>query len=100
MILDSEGGHYVFEVVLGYQVGDEPGFTIPYLVQADDPSEAEEKVNNCLDEHGIGEVFWIEDLSQPYGLREYMESLEDNGDEAHILLSELTDDDFQEILEG
>jgi hypothetical protein len=29
-----------------------------------------------------------------------MESLEDNGDEAHILLAELTDEDFQEILAG
>ena len=100
MILASENGHYVFEVVLGYQVSEERHFTIPYLVQADDLDEAEERVRNCLEEHGVGDAFWIEELSDPYEIREYMESLEDNGDEAHILLSDLTDDDFQEILEG
>ncbi len=98
MILDPERGQYVFEVVLGYSAGLDVELTIPYLVQANDTGEAEEKVGECLEEHGMSELFWIEEMSDPYDLQEYLEGLEDNGTEAHILLEELTEEDYQEIL--
>ena len=98
MMLDPESGRYVFEVVLGYEAGLEAEFTIPYLVQADGASEAEQKVVGYLEEHGMAEAFWIEEMSDAYDVVEYQEGLEDNGDEAHILLEELTKEDFLEIL--
>lgn len=98
MLLDPESGRYVFEVVLGYQVGPDVELTIPYLVQADEVSQAEEKVADYLEEHGMAEAFWIEEMSDPHEIVEYQEGLEDNGDEAHILLDDLTEDDFREIL--
>jgi hypothetical protein len=98
MMFDPESGRYVFEVVLGYEVGSDVEFTIPYLVQADGASEAEQKVAGYLEEHGMAEVFWIEEMSEAYGVMEYQEGLEDNGDEAHILLEELTEEDYREIL--
>jgi hypothetical protein len=100
MILDLESGRYVFEVVLGYEVDDEVSFTIPYVLQANNPVEAEEKIQDYLEEHGVVEAFWIEELSDPYEVQEYLESLEDNGDEAHILLEALAEEDFQDILRG
>jgi Uma2 family endonuclease len=98
MLLNPESGRYVFEVVLGYQMGDEVELTIPYVIQADAAPLAEEKVLAYLDEHGVAEVFWIEEMSDPYEVLEYQEGMEDNGDEAHILLEDLTDEDFREML--
>ncbi|HBZ54172.1 MAG TPA: hypothetical protein DEO88_02100, partial [Syntrophobacteraceae bacterium] len=69
MILDLQSGHFLFEAVLGYQVGEETNYTIPYLVQADDANEAEERIWGCLEEHGVGDDFWIEELSDPYEIR-------------------------------
>ena len=69
-------------------------------MQANDAEEAEAKVQEYLEEHGVAEDFWIEDLSDPYSLIEYQHTLEGNGDEAHILLAGLTEEDFQEFLSG
>jgi predicted aconitase len=98
MMLDPESGRYVFEVVLGYEVGHDVDFTIPYLVQADGASEAEQKVVGYLEDNGMADTFWIEEMSDAYDVLEYQEGLEDNGDEAHILLEELTEEDYREIL--
>ena len=98
MFLDPDKGLYVFEVVLGYKVNEEPDFTIPYLIQADQPDEAEDKVWEFLDENGVAEEFWIEELSDPYLIEEYQQVLEENGDQAYILLEVLTKDDFHELL--
>jgi hypothetical protein len=100
MLLDPINGLYVFEVVLGYQVDDDSeSSTIPYLIQANDVDEAEERVQRFLDEYGLAEDFWIEELSDPYPLAEYQHSLDENGDQAHILLEELTEEDFLSLLE-
>jgi hypothetical protein len=100
MLLDPEKGWYVFEVVLGFEVDDASDYTPAYAVQANDADEAEEKVQELLEEHGVAEDFWIEDLSDPYSLTEYQHTQEGNGDQARILLEGLTEEDFQELLSG
>jgi hypothetical protein len=100
MLLDPENGLYVFEVVLGFEVDDESDYTPAYAVQANDAEAAEEKVQEFLEEHGVAQDFWIEELSDPYSLIEYQHNLEGNGDQAHIMLEGLTEEDFQELLSG
>jgi hypothetical protein len=99
MLLDPVKGSYVFEVVLGYQIDDESEYTIPYLIQANDMDEAEERVQKFLDEYGLAQDFWIEELSDPCPLAEYQHGLDENGDQAHIMLEELTEEDFLGLLE-
>jgi hypothetical protein len=98
MLLDPEKGLYVFEVVLGYQNDDDPEYTVPYLVQANDEDEAEGKVQAFLEGLEMDQDFWIEELSDPYLLTEYQHSLNENGDQAHIILEELTEEDLLGLL--
>jgi hypothetical protein len=98
MEFNREDGLYVFEVVLGYRVNGEEEFTMPYLIQANDPDEAEDKVMDCLENRGVSEEFWIEELSDPYSVEEYQHMREEDGDQAFIKLDDLTTEDFRDIL--
>jgi hypothetical protein len=100
MLLDPENGLYVFEVVLGYKAGNDPQYTVPYILQAHDEEEAEEKTLKYLEAWGVSDDFWIEDLSEPVTLLEFQHMLEENGDQARILLGDLTGDDLRALLEA
>ena len=98
MLLDPKNGLYVFEVVLGYEVPGRTEFTSPYLIQANDADEAEEKIFEYMDEHGVSEDFWIEELSDPYTIEEYQQMIQEDGDRAYILLEDLTEQDLRELV--
>ena len=99
MGFDLDEGLYVFEITLGYKVGDSEHVTIPLVVQADDGEEAEDLVMEYLEEMHLGDRFWIAEISQPYDRDEYERTVEDGERERWDRLEDLSEEDFQEILQ-
>jgi len=98
MILDPQEGLYVFEVTLGFKAEGEKRYTTPYLVQADDLDEAEEKVFEYLDDLDMDHEFWIEEMSEPSDIEEYAHHIEEGEAEASPMLDELTEEEFRDLL--
>jgi len=98
MFLDPQEGLYVFEVTLGFSTEGEKQYTAPYLVQADDIEEAEEKVLGYLDGLDLEQAVWIEELSEPFDTEEYSQNIEDGEAEPFSFLEELTEEEFRELL--
>lgn len=98
MFLDPQDGLYVFEVTLGFSTDGEKQYTTPYLVQADDIEEAEEKVLGCIDELDLEQDVWIEELSEPHDAEEYSQRIEDGEAEPFSLLEEVTEEEFRDLL--
>jgi len=98
MFLDPQEGLYVFEVALGFNIDGEKQYTTPYLVQADDLEEAEEKVLECIDDLDFDQVIWIEEISEPFDIEEYTQHLEDGDAEPFPMLGELTEEEFRDLL--
>lgn len=98
MLFDPEEGLYVFEVVVGYRSDGITRFSSPILVQADDEEEAEEKVLEYLSDMDLDGKFWIEELSEPFKIKEYEQRLKDEDITPYPLLSELTEEGFIELL--
>jgi hypothetical protein len=100
MDFDLEEGLYVFEVTLGYLVGDTEQMTAPFVLQADDIEEAEEAVLEYLDELRLSGRFWLAEVTGPYDPREY-QSLTDEGErERWDRLEDYSAEDFLEILQS
>jgi hypothetical protein len=51
-----------------------------------------------MDDHGVSEDFWIEELSDPYTIEEYQQMIQEDGDRAYILLEDLTEQDLRELV--
>jgi hypothetical protein len=100
MLFDPEEGLYVFEVILGYRVNGKAESTSSCLIQADDPEEAEEKVLAYLDNLEMEQDFWIEEISEPFEIEEYEQSLEEHDQENLPLLNELTEEEFDDFLKS
>lgn len=98
MYLDPQDGLYVFEVTLGFKADGEKQYTTPYLVQADDIEEAEEKVLGYIDGLDLDQDMWIEELGEPYDAEEYSRSIEDGEAEPFSLLEEVTEEEFRDLL--
>ena len=49
MVFDLEEGLYIFEITLGYRVGESEYMTVPFILRADDANEAEEMVQEYLE---------------------------------------------------
>lgn len=98
MLFDPEEGLYVFEVVVGYRSDGITRFSSPILVQADDEEEAEEKVLEYLSDMDLDGKFWIEELSEPFKIKEYEQRLKDEDITLYPILSELTEEGFIELL--
>jgi len=97
-MFDPEEGLYVFEIVLGYKANGKTEYTLSCLVQGDDPDEAEEKALAYLDNLELEQDFWIEEMSEPYDIEDYKQILEDNDQEALPILTELTEEEFEDFL--
>jgi len=97
MLFDPHEGLYIFEVTLGFKVDGARQYSTPYLVQADDPEEAEEKVFEYIDDLDIEHEFWIEELSAPYGIEEYTEHMEESEAKSYPLLGELSEEEFKDF---
>ena len=98
MILDPQEGLYVFEVTLGFNAEGEKQYMTPYLVQADDLEEAEEKILEYLDDLDMDQEFWIEEMSEPSDIEEYAQRIEDGDAEPFLMLNELTEEEFRDLL--
>jgi hypothetical protein len=100
MGFDLDEGLYIFEITLGYRVGDSEHVTIPLVVQADDAEEAEELVMEYLEEMHLGSKFWIAELSEPYDRDTYQRLVEEGERERWDRLQDYSEEDFQEILDS
>ncbi|MCX7822487.1 MAG: hypothetical protein N2260_03465 [Syntrophobacterales bacterium] len=98
MLFDPEEGLYVFEVTVGYRASGITRFSSPILVQADDEEEAEEKVLEYLADMDLEGKFWVEEMSEPFKIKEYEQQLKDEDIPPYPLLSELTEEGFMELL--
>lgn len=97
MFLDPQEGLYVFEVVLGFESEGEKQYLTPYLVQADDAEEAEEKVLEYLDDLDLDQEFWIEEMNEPADIEEYAQRIEEGDAEPFPMLNELTEEEFKDL---
>jgi hypothetical protein len=100
MALDLDEGLYVFEITLGYKVGDSEHVTVPLVVQADDGEEAEDIVMEYLEEMRLGNRFWIAEVSEPYDRDEYERMVEAGERERWDHLKDYSEEDLQEIFES
>ena len=100
MAFDLDEGLYMFEITLGYRVGDVEHVTVPFLVQADDAEEAEEVVMEYLEEMHLGSKFWIAELSEPYERDGYQRLVDEGERERWDRLEDYSEEDFQEILDS
>ncbi|OIP92074.1 MAG: hypothetical protein AUK55_10035 [Syntrophobacteraceae bacterium CG2_30_61_12] len=98
MYFDSEEGIYVFEVRMGIRTGGRRTCSPPFLIQADDADEAEEKVLEYLDDMGIEGSYWVEEISSPFHLETYQQQLEDEEREPYPNLAELDETELQGFL--
>ena len=100
MGLDLDESLYIFEITLGYRVGDSEHMTVPFVIQADDSEEAEEVVMEYLEEMHLGSKFWIAEISAPYDRAEYERLVEEGERERWDNLENYSEEDFQEILQS
>ncbi len=98
MLFNADDGLYVFEVVVGHRFNGITRFSSPILVQADDEEEAEEKVLDYLADIGIEGKYWVEEMSEPFTLKDYEGTLQDEGRVPYPLLENLSEEDFVELL--
>ena len=49
MDFDLDEGLFIFEITLGYLVGDTEHMTVPFVLKADDVDEADELVQDFLE---------------------------------------------------
>jgi hypothetical protein len=66
MVFDLEEGLYIFEITLGYHVGESEYMTVPFILRADDADEAEEMVQEYLEIHHLANSFWIVEISDTF----------------------------------
>ncbi len=98
MEFDLEEGLYVFEVTLGYQVGESDYMTVPFVLKADDTNDAEEIVEEYIEVLRLGGKFWIADISGPFDPNEYQTSVDEGERERWDGLEDYSQEDFLEIL--
>lgn len=99
MYFDSDDGLYVFEVSIGIRIGGRRACSPPILIQADDPDEAEEKVLEYLDDLGIEDRFWVEEMSAPFSLESYQNKLEEEEREPCPSLFDFDETEIQQLLD-
>lgn len=98
MYLDPAAGLYVFEVVLGFRRNGKMHYSLPCLIQADDPEEAEDKLIECLCHMDLDQDFWIDRMSSPHSIQDYQEELRDEIAESLPLLDDLNEEEWRNLL--
>lgn len=99
MDFDSDDGLYVFEVTIGLRIGGRRTCSAPCLIQADDADEAEEKALEYLDDLGIEERFWVEEMSRPFSIETYGQQLEEEEREPYPNLFDFDETEIQQLLD-
>ena len=98
MDFDLEEGLYIFEITLGYQVGDSEYMTVPFILRADDAEEAEEIVQDYLELNQLSDSFWIVEISDTFDPEEYQTLVDEGERERWDRLEDYSAEDFMEIL--
>ena len=98
MEFDLDEGLYIFEVTLGYKVGESDHVTVPFVLKADDATEAEELAEEYLEVIQLADTFWIVEISGPFDPDEYQTSVDEGERELWDSLEDYSEEDFLEIL--
>ncbi|MBW2720726.1 MAG: hypothetical protein JRC67_00615 [Deltaproteobacteria bacterium] len=98
MVFDLEEGLYIFEITLGYQVGESEYMTVPFILRADDADEAEEMVQEYLEINQLANSFWIVEISGTFDPEEYQTLVDEGEKERWDQLENYSAEDFLEIL--
>lgn len=98
MTFDLEEKLYVFEVTLGFRSNGEEVISMPFLVLADDPEEAEELALVHLNTLSAGDRFWVAELSEPVDAGEFDNAVAEGEQDSWRNLEELEDLDLAELL--
>lgn len=98
MEFDLDEGLYIFEVTLGYQVGENDHVSVPFILKADDTIEAEELAEEYLEVNRLAGKFWIAEISDPFEPDAYQTSVEEGERERWDSLEDHSEEDFLEIL--
>jgi hypothetical protein len=98
MDFDLEDGLYVFEIILGYMVGENENMTVPFLIKADDADEAEELVQEYLEVNQLADDFWVAEVSGPFEPEEYQKLVDEGERERWDSLEDYSEEDLLEIL--
>ena len=98
MEFDLDEGLYIFEVTLGYQVGESDHASVPFVLKADDANEAEELAEEYLEIMHLAGKFWIAEISGPFDPVEYQTSVDEGERERWDSLEDYSEEDLLEIL--
>lgn len=98
MDFDLEEGLYIFEITLGYMVGESEHMTVPLIMKADDGDDAEEVVQEYLEVNNLAADFWIADITGPFNPEEYQNEVDEGERERWDRMEDYSEEDFLEIL--
>ena len=98
MDFDLEDGLYIFEITLGYMVGEGEHMTVPLLIKADDNDDAEEVVQEYLEVNNLAGDFWIAEITGPFDPDEYQKEVDEGERESWDRMEDYSEEDFLEIL--
>lgn len=98
MDLDLDEGLFIFEVTLGYHVGEIEHMTVPFVLKADDADDAEEIIQDFLEINQLATLFWPVEISGPFEPEEYQNQVDEAERERWDLLEDHSEEDFLEIL--
>ncbi len=98
MEFDLDEGLYIFEVTLGYKVGESDHVTVPFVLKADDATEAEELAEEYLEVIQQADTFWVVEISGPFDPDEYQTSVDEGERELWDSLEDYSEEDFLEII--
>ena len=100
MDFDLDDGLYIFEITLGYQVGEIEHMTVPFVLKADDADVAEEIVQEFLEINQLANSFWLVEISGPFDPEEYQNQVDEAERERWDQLEDHSEEDFLEILQS
>ena len=100
MDLDLDEGLFVFEITLGYRIGDSEQMTVPFVLKADDADEAEELVLEYLELIQLASQFWVAEIAGPFDPDEYQALVDEGEKERWDHLEDYSEEDFLEILDA
>jgi hypothetical protein len=98
MDFDLDDGLYIFEITLGYLVGESEYMSVPFLIRADDIDEAEEIVQEYLEVNQLANDFWIAEIAGPFDPEEYQRLVDEGERERWDNLEDYSEEDLLEIL--
>ena len=98
MDFDLDDGLYIFEITLGYMVGNSEHMTLPLILRADDNDDAEELVQEYLEVNNLAGDFWLSEVTGPFDPEDYQNEVDEGERERWDRMEDYSEEDFLEIL--